>query len=103
MKRLDGAGELWIAGAGKEGGRVGRVLLALGRAPDLYFDVDPKRIGRVRHGARVIAAAGLGAHRAREPRGVVIAAVGTSGTRTIVRSQLAQAGFVEGETAFVVA
>lgn len=91
-----------IAGAGKEGGRIGRALVAARITPALYFDVAPARIGRVRHGARVQPSSTMGDVRRELPRAFVIAAVGTSGARGVVRAEIARAGFVEGEDFVVV-
>lgn len=93
---------MFIAGAGKEGGRVGRCLRDLGVAPAAYFDVDPRRIGRVRHGAPTLAADGLAEEKRRQPSAFAIGAVGTSGSRAVVRGAFAAAGFTELEDAVVV-
>lgn len=101
-KALD-ARPIFIAGAGKEGGRVGRALVALGLRPALYFDVSPARIGRLRHGAQVVDAKELADRKAAAPDAFLIAAVGTSGSRAIVRGHLTAAGFHEPDDAVVVA
>lgn len=94
---------LLVAGAGKEGGRIGRALLELGATPAAFLDVAPWRIGRSRHGAPVLPASELAGLRARHPDAFVVAAVGTSGSRGVVRGQLAAAGFAEGIDCVVVA
>jgi len=91
-----------IAGAGKEGGRIGRALVAERITPTLYFDVAPARIGRVRHGAPVRSSSSMANVKEEFPRAFVIAAVGTSGARGVVRTEIARAGFVEGEDFVVV-
>jgi len=95
------ARSVFVAGAGKEGGRIGRALLACGIAPARYFDVSKARIGRRRHGAIVDDAAQLERARAEDPASFVIGAVGTSGARGVLREALTRAGYVEG-TSFVV-
>lgn len=94
---------LVVAGAGKEGGRIGRALVAAGARIACYVDVDPAKIGRVRHGAPVVDASTLAAVRRAHEGPFVVAAVGTSGARGVVRAALADAGFVEGKDAVVVA
>lgn len=94
---------LVIAGAGKEGGRIARALLGAGARPSAFLDVAPRRIGRSRHGAPVLPSSELPLLRARMPEIFVVAAVGTSGSRGVVRGQLAAAGFVEGRDCVVVA
>ena len=94
---------VFIAGGGKEGGRIGRVLLALGVQPYAYFDVAEKRVGRVRHGAPVIDSADLGAQKRAHPTAFCIGAVGTSGARGVVRGALTTAGFSEGHDFVMVA
>lgn len=93
---------VFVAGAGKEGGRIGRALIACGVAPARYFDVSPARIGRIRHGAPVDDAAELARAREESPESFVIGAVGTSGARGIVRDALMRAGYVEGASFVVV-
>jgi glycosyltransferase involved in cell wall biosynthesis len=94
---------VFIAGAGKEGGRIGRALAAAGVTPTRYFDVSARRIGSVRHGVPIEAAAALGAFHAQSPDAFLICAVGTSGSRAIVRAQATASGFVEPETMICVA
>ncbi len=94
---------VFIAGAGKEGGRIGKALLALGVVPARYFDVSERRIGSVRHGVPIEAASELAALRKRQPGAFLICAVGTSGSRAIVRAQARGAGFAEPETMICVA
>ncbi|MCP4500982.1 MAG: glycosyltransferase [Deltaproteobacteria bacterium] len=92
-----------IAGGGKEGGRIGRYLVELGVQPATYVDVSEKRIGRIRHGAKVFAANALGELGEEFPNAFCIGAVGTSGARGIVRAQLKMSGFIEGENAVIIA
>lgn len=91
-----------IAGAGKEGGRMGRALRAEGVAPAAYLDIAARRIGRTRHGALVRPASDLPLLLRELPDVLVVAAVGTSGSRGVVRGQLRAAGLVEGENCVVV-
>jgi glycosyltransferase involved in cell wall biosynthesis len=94
---------VFIAGAGKEGGRIARALGEHDVVPALWFDVSDKRIGRVRYGRPVLHADELAAHKEAQPQAFLIGAVGTSGAREIVRSTFRAAGFVEAKDAVVVA
>lgn len=94
---------VFIAGAGKEAGRIARSLLLMGVSLHAFYDVNPKRIGRLRHGAPVYSDRDLGTHLARLPDAFCIAAVGTSGARGALRALLERAGFQEGKNAAVVA
>lgn len=94
---------VFIAGAGKEGRRIGRALAEHKVAAVRWFDVAADKIGRVRRGAPVVPADTLAVERARHEGVFLIGAVGTSGARGAVRAALHEAGFVEGEDAVVVA
>lgn len=94
---------LFVAGAGKEGGRIARSLSALGVLPARFFDVSDKRIGRLRYGSPVLASAELAAEKRAAPDAFALGAVGTSGSRAIVRETFRAAGFVEGVDAVMVA
>ena len=92
-----------IAGAGKEAGRIARSLLHWGVALHAFYDVNPKRVGRLRHGVPVYADVELRTHFTQLPDAFCIAAVGTSGARGALRTLLEKAGFTEGKNAVVVA
>jgi hypothetical protein len=93
-----------VLGAGKEGRRFSRALRAVGHAgPAFFIDVDPKKQTRLVHGVAVRAPAALAVAKGLDPGLFVVAAVGTSGARGAVRALLAEAGFVEGDDAIVVA
>ena len=92
-----------IAGAGKEAGRIARSLLHWNVRLHSFYDVNPKRIGRLRHGVPVYADIMLREHLSEHPDAFCIAAVGTSGARGALRALLENAGFSEGENAVVVA
>lgn len=89
-----------IAGAGKEGGRIARALLQEGVRARAFLDVAARRIGRLRHGVPVLDARELPSLKG---NAFVVAAIGTSGARGVVRAQLADAGFVEAHDCVVVA
>jgi hypothetical protein len=89
---LDGAGEVVLAGAGLEGRAWSRTLQKEGIRVSCWVDVDPRKIGRILHGAPVIShremAAGNGTR--------VLGTVGTRGAREQLRKWAADAGFTEG-------
>jgi glycosyltransferase involved in cell wall biosynthesis len=94
---------LFVLGAGKEGGRIARSLARLGVLPTAFFDVSERRIGRTRYGAPVLRSEALAFEKRARPEAFALGAVGTSGSRAIVRETLRAAGFVEGVDAAMVA
>lgn len=83
-----------VWGAGRDGRRAARQLLREGVAVVAFLDIDPKKIGRKAHGYPVLEAESW--LRTRTPNGIVLAAVGTSGARDLIRARLTAAGLVEG-------
>ena len=89
---LTGVDEVVLAGAGKEG-RAWRVALSgEGVAVKCWVDVDPRKIGRMLHGAPVI-----GADAASPAMGRLLITVGTRGAREELRRWATAVGFREGE------
>jgi glycosyltransferase involved in cell wall biosynthesis len=82
-----------IAGAGPIGKSLARELLALGVSVRGFFDVHPRRLGEVIHGAEV---AGLEDFGRRWRDAVMLSAVGLAGVREEIRQLAAAAGYVEG-------
>ncbi len=81
---------LFQGGAGEVGKRWLREWDA--PRPEAVVDINPRKIGRVIHGARVIAPQELP-----PPGGVfVVAAVGTPGARDDIRTKLLPRGYTEG-------
>ncbi|MGI5861228.1 MAG: glycosyltransferase [Myxococcales bacterium] len=82
---------LW--GAGKTGRAFYRALGERGVRVELFVDIDPRKIGRALHGARVVSPDELppysGVH--------LVAAVGAKGARALIREHLAKAGWREVE------
>lgn len=80
-----------VWGAGPTGRRLGRALRAEGIALDAMIDVDPRKIGRIAQGARILSPDALvrGRH-------TVVVAVGARGARGLIRGALDAKGFVEG-------
>lgn len=90
---LKGIDEVVLAGAGLEGRAWHRTLLEEGIRVIRWVDVDPKKIGRVLHGAPVVSAV-----EARPGDGSrMLVTVGTRGARDQVRQWARGAGFTEGE------
>ncbi len=91
---------VWILGAGKEGRRISRALRAEGVEIKGFVDVDPNKMGKIVHGVVVVDVRGLPLAGAQD---FAIGAVGTKGARPLLRSLLAERGYVEGVDAVVVA
>ncbi len=90
---LAGVKEVTLAGAGLEGRAWYRALreeqIRVGR----WVDVDPRKIGRLLHGAPVSGTDEVIA----EKGGKMLVTVGTRGARDQVRDWASRAGFIEGE------
>lgn len=82
---------LIVWGAGMTGRRLTKHLVREGVQPIAMVDIDPRKIGRVVRGAPVIRPEDLGGHE----DAFVIAAVGSEGSRDIIRAQLLGMGRVE--------
>jgi glycosyltransferase involved in cell wall biosynthesis len=79
-----------IWGAGPFGRRLARAMEPHGIRAHRFVDIDPRKIGRVARGVRVVDPTGL------DPRSdFVVFAVGALGARALVRAALADLGFVE--------
>lgn len=86
---------LW--GAGPTGRRLGRLLLAFGVPVRAYLDIDPKKIGRTRHGLPIHAPEDLPRLWRAARRPALVAAVGALGARALIRQRLTVQGLREGE------
>lgn len=88
---LSAAGEVILAGAGKEGRAWQRILTESGIKVALWVDVDPKKRGRTLHGAKIVAPDEI------LPGGAkMLVTVGTRGARAGIRNWACSAGFSEG-------
>jgi len=88
---LRGVSKVVLAGAGLEGRAWMRTLEREGVTVDHWVDVDPRKIGRILHGARV-----LGPGEASPANGRMLITVGTRGAREEVRKWAEATGFTEG-------
>jgi len=88
---LQGSSEVILAGAGKEGRAWQRALAGAGIEVSLWVDVDPKKRGRMLHGAEVV-----GAEELMSVSGRMLVTVGTRGARAGIREWACKAGFKEG-------
>jgi len=84
-----------IWGGGQTGRRLARALEAHGLRSAAFIDIDPRKIGRVARGVKIIDAT-EGIARAASKELFVVVAVGSAGARDIVRARLAAAGLPEG-------
>ncbi len=89
---LNGAGEVVLAGAGLEGRAWSRALTKEGIRVACWADVDPRKVGRMLHGAPVVSHREITAGNGTK----VLATVGTRGAREHLRKWAANAGFTEG-------
>lgn len=80
-----------IWGAGKTGRRLAREIASHGAKPELFIDIDPRKIGRTAQGAPIKPpdALVLG-------HNTIVVAVGARGARELIRAHLRDAGFREG-------
>lgn len=88
---LAGIDRVILAGAGKEGRAWKRALEATGISVSHWVDVDPRKRGRVLHGAMI--------HPPEEitpSHGRMLVTVGTRGARDGIRGWAVAAGFLEG-------
>ncbi len=88
---LKGTKDVILAGAGLEGRAWRRALDRAGIAVSRWVDVDPRKIGRTLHGARVIAPAEIS-----PGMGKMLITVGIRGARDGVRQWALGAGLTEG-------
>jgi len=88
---LSEAAEVILAGAGKEGRAWQRILAESGITVSLWVDVDPKKKGRMLHGAMIVSPEDI------LPAGVkMLVTVGTRGARAGIRNWACSAGLSEG-------
>lgn len=93
---LAGRESVIIWGAGMMGRRLGRQLIRLQAPLKSFIDIDPRKIGRQRHGLPVVSPDELPALWADSPGPALLAAVGARGARQLIRQRLQGFGLVEG-------
>lgn len=80
-----------VWGAGQTGRRLARAMEPYGVKAAAFVDIDPKKVGRVVRGVRVLSPGAM------SPEGfAVVVAVGAEGARGLIREALCGKGFVEG-------
>jgi len=89
---LAGTGQAVIWGAGQVGKRLRKHLAHEGVDIVAFVDIDPLKIGRVLHGAPVVAPETLKEYRGQ----TLVAAVGSRGARQLIRQKLHAMGWCEG-------
>jgi glycosyltransferase involved in cell wall biosynthesis len=80
-----------IWGAGRDGGRFARELLARGGRVDAFIDIDPRRKGRLRHDRPVLMPSAI----ADFARPIVLGVVPVLGARALIRQRLTKLGLRE--------
>ncbi len=93
--RLGGGRAVAVWGAGRRTRLRVRALARCGVRPDLWVDVDPRKIGRRLDGAPVLGPAALEALRGAE-RPFVLVYVARHGARSLVARSLESAGYAKG-------
>jgi glycosyltransferase involved in cell wall biosynthesis len=88
---LKGVSQVVIAGAGLEGRAWQRLLTTAGIDISCWLDVDPRKIGRILHGAPVIHPSQLGSCRTK-----ILVAIGVRGARVEFRRLAPSLGLREG-------
>ncbi len=92
-----------VWGAGKVGRFVARELLSVGAEVAGFVDIDPLKWGRTVRERTVWRPEELARELAREPRPLVLGAVGTLGARALIRAALAAMGLIEVDDFVMVA
>ena len=94
---------LAVWGAGKTGRRLAKHLEREGRAPDVFVDIAPKKIGGTLRRKPVIGPDDLPAWWTRHERPILLAAVASRGARALIREALDGWGLIEGNDFLCVA
>ena len=94
---------LVVWGAGKTGRRLAKHLEREGRAPDVFVDIAPKKIGGTLRRKPVIGPDDLSAWWTRHERPILLAAVASRGARALIREALDGWGLIEGNDFLCVA
>ena len=81
-----------VWGAGREGGKLARLMEDEGVRVAAFIDVDPRKIGNLRRGVPVIGCEDLKNYLGCP----VVSCVGNRGARALIREELARQGYTEG-------
>lgn len=100
LQKRDGV-VVW--GAGKTGRRLAKHLEREGRAPDVFVDIAPKKIGGTLRRKPVIGPDDLPTWWARHEQPMLLAAVASRGARALIRAALDGLGLIEGHDFLCVA
>ncbi|MEE8106458.1 MAG: glycosyltransferase [Planctomycetota bacterium] len=95
---LAAPGPFVVWGAGMVGRRLTRLLIQAGRAPTALLDIDPRVIGRTRHGRPILPVEAF-----RPGSAIVLGAVGARGARAQIRERLLSWGLLETRDFWMVA
>ena len=87
-----------VWGAGMMGRRLTRLFARAGRPPVALLDIDPKKVGRTRHGRPILPVEAF-----KPGSAVVLAAVGARGARQKIRERLLAWDLQEAEDFWFVA
>ena len=93
---LAGRDALILWGAGRQGRRLGRLLLQFGAPLVAYIDIDPDKIGNTRHARPILPPEELLPCWGRYRNPVLLVTVGVHGALQIVRKRLNGFGLLEG-------
>lgn len=86
-----------IWGAGMMGRRLGKQLQRVGASIAAFIDIDPKKIGRTLRRRPIIAVDDLMNWWGKYSNPVILSAVASRGARPLIRKQLVDFGFIEGQ------
>jgi len=93
---LAGRDAMIVWGAGMIGRRLSKHLLRLGIPLVAFIDIDPRKIGRLRHGLPILPPSELPLWWQRYKNPAVLAAVGARGARALIRTRLEAFNLTEG-------
>ena len=96
-------GSVVVWGAGKTGRRLSKHLIRGGHRPDLFVDIAQDKIGRTMRNVEIIGVQDLPARWSQLSHPILLAAVGSRGARELIRQQLDQWGWHEGDDFLCVA
>ena len=87
---------LVVWGAGQTGRRLSKHLIREGRAPDVFIDISPKKIGSTLRNIPIIGPDDLAEAWGRLPNPLMVVAVSSRGARRLIRETLDKLDLIEG-------